>query len=362
LWPKALRRKGFRIVADGSESSQERAVVDPFILGLPKAELHIHIEGSLEPELMFKLAIRNGVPLPYTDIEGVRRAYVFDDLQSFLNIYYEGCAVLVTELDFFDLTTAYLERASSQGVVHTEIFFDPQTHTGRGIAFETVVTGIRRALERGEERFGISWRLIPCFLRHLSEESAMETLVEVLRFRSWITAVGLDSSEVGHPPSTFEAVFGAARSEGLLCVAHAGEEGPPSYIWEALDLLHVSRIDHGVRCLEDSELVERLRLGQIPLTVCPISNVKLGVFPTLKDHNLATLLEHGLLAMVNSDDPAYFGGYIADNLAALDLDHLRLLTLARNSFKASFLADADKERHIATVDEYATSTTRGLTP
>jgi adenosine deaminase len=328
------------------------AVVDRFVRDLPKAELHVHIEGTLEPELLLALALRNGISLPYPDIDSVRRAYVFENLQSFLDIYYEGCKVLVTELDFFDLTMAYLQRAASQGVVHAEIFFDPQTHTARGVAFRTVITGIRRALEQGGEQLGISWRLIPCFLRHLSAESAMDTLVEALEFRPWITAVGLDSSEVGHPPSAFESVFRAARDEGLDCVAHAGEEGPPGYIWEALDLLLVRRVDHGVRCLEDGALVERLRSDQIPLTVCPLSNVKLGVFPTLGDHPLSTLLRRGLLATVNSDDPAYFGGYVADNYAAPDLglDRDDLVTLARNSFQASFLDDADKAKHIAAVD------------
>jgi adenine deaminase len=328
--------------------------MDPFVRDLPKAELHLHIEGTLEPDLMFALAARNGVALPYPDIGSVRRAYVFEDLQSFLDIYYRGCAVLITERDFTDLTMAYLERAAGQGVVHAEIFFDPQSHTERGIPFETVIAGIRRALEQGREQLGISSRLIPCFLRHLSAESAMATLVEALKFRPWICAVGLDSSEVGHPPSKFEAVFAAARSEGLPGVAHAGEEGPPSYIWEALDLLQVTRIDHGVRCLEDAALVERLRADRIPLTVCPMSNVKLGVFPTLADHNLTTLLDRGLLATVNSDDPAYFGGYVADNLAAADLglDRHQLLTLARNSFTGSFLDDADKERHLRAVDRY----------
>ena len=328
--------------------------MDRFVRDLPKAELHIHIEGTLEPELLLELAVRNGISLPYRDIDSIRRAYVFGDLQSFLDVYYEGCAVLVTEADFFDLTMAYLHRVAGQGVVHTEIFFDPQTHTGRGIAFETVITGIHRALEKGREELGITWRLIPCFLRHLSAQSAMDTLVEALAFRPWITAVGLDSSEVGHPPSDFESVFRAARDEGLLCVAHAGEEGPPSYIWEALDVLHVRRVDHGVRCLEDGSLVERLRVDRIPLTVCPMSNVQLGVFPTLGDHTLSTLLRSGLLATVNSDDPAYFGGYIGDNYAAgdLGLDRADLLDIARNSFEASFLDDPDKARLIAAVDRY----------
>ena len=330
--------------------------MDAFVRDLPKAELHVHIEGTLEPELMFELADRNGVALPYPDVESVRRAYVFDDLQSFLDIYYEGCAVLRTEQDFYELTMAYLERAAGQGVVHAEIFFDPQSHTGRGIGFGTVIAGIHRALEQGGEELGVSWRLIPCFLRHLSAESAMEALREALAFRSWITAVGLDSSEVGRPPSIFEAVFAAARAEGLPCVAHAGEEGPPSYIWEALDLLQVARIDHGVRCLEDDALVDRLRADQVPLTVCPLSNVRLRVFRTLRDHNLPALLDAGLLATVNSDDPAYFGGYIADNFAAvatdLGLDRARLLELARNSFTGSFLTDIEKQRHISAVDEY----------
>ena len=326
--------------------------MDPFARHLPKAELHLHIEGTLEPELLFELAVRNDVSLPYPDVDSVRRAYVFGDLQSFLDIYYRGCAVLVTERDFYDLTMAYLRRAADQGVVHTELFFDPQSHTERGIRFGTVITGIHRALEEGEGELGISWRLIPCFLRHLSAERAMETLAEALEFRSWISVVGLDSSEVGNPPSKFEAVFAAARSEGLLAVAHAGEEGPPSYIWEALDILHVARIDHGVRCLEDEALVERLRVDQIPLTVCPQSNVKLGVFASLRDHPLPTLLERGLLVTVNSDDPAYFGGYIADNFAAADLglDRVSQVQLARHSFTASFLSRADKERNLAAVD------------
>ncbi len=334
-------------------------MVDVFTRDLPKAELHLHIEGTLEPELLFELASRNGIPLAYSDVESLRRAYVFGDLQSFLDVYYQGCAVLVTEADFFDLTTAYLERAAAEGVVHAEIFFDPQTHLARGIPFATVITGIHRALEQGQERLGISWRLIPCFLRHLSAEEAMDTLDQALEFRPWITAVGLDSSEVGHPPSMFESVFHTAQEEGLLCVAHAGEEGPPSYIWEALDLLGASRIDHGVRCLEDARLVERLRAEQIPLTVCPISNVKLGVFPSLEDHNLSRMLDHGLLATVNSDDPAYFGGYVAENYAALELDRERQVELARNSFVASFLPDVDKADHLRAVDDYAATNQPG---
>jgi adenosine deaminase len=325
-----------------------------FIHGLPKAELHLHIEGTLEPEMMFALATRNGISLPYADVKAVRRAYVFDDLQSFLDVYYAGCAVLVTEQDFYDLTTAYLERAAAQGVTHTEIFFDPQTHTDRGIPFDTVVTGICRALDDGQRRWTITWRLILCFLRHLSADAAMSTLEESLPYRHLITAVGLDSSELGHPPSKFEAVFRRARQEGLLTVAHAGEEGPPRYIWESLEQLHVRRIDHGVRCLEDQLLVDRLVADQTPLTVCPLSNVKLGVFPDLAHHNLATLLRLGLRVTVNSDDPAYFGGYVADNLVAvadaLALDPGEIVQLARNSFLASFLDEADKASRLAELD------------
>ncbi|MGH9096017.1 MAG: adenosine deaminase, partial [Acidimicrobiales bacterium] len=250
-----------------------------FVRRLPKAELHLHIEGTLEPEMMFALAARNQVALPYADVEAVRRAYVFDDLQSFLDLYYAGCAALVTEPDFYELTAAYLQRAAAQGVTHAEIFFDPQTHTDRGIPFATVVSGIVRALEEGQRRLGISWRLIMCFLRHLSADAAMATLEEARRFQPVITAVGLDSGELGNPPSKFEAVFHRARAEGFLAVAHAGEEAGPSYIWEALDRLEVRRIDHGIHCTEDPRLMERLRADQVPLTVCPLSNVQLGSFP-----------------------------------------------------------------------------------
>ncbi len=328
--------------------------MDPFWRDLPKAELHLHVEGTLEPELAFELARRNDVTLPYADVDDLRRAYVFDDLQSFLDVYYEACAVLVTEDDFYDLTWAYLRRVAAQGVRHAEVFFDPQTHTERGVSVGTAITGLHRALEEGREVLGISWRLIPCFLRHLSAEAAMVTLRELLAFRPWITAVGLDSSELGHPPSKFAAVFRAARDEGLLTVAHAGEEGPAAYIWEALDLLEVRRIDHGVRCLEDERLVERLRAEQVPLTVCPLSNVRLGVFADMRDHNLPVLVERGLMVTINSDDPSYFGGYVADNFAAADLhlDHPRAAELARNSFRASFLGDAEKQQHLAAVDEY----------
>ncbi|TMM11602.1 MAG: adenosine deaminase [Actinobacteria bacterium] len=328
--------------------------VESFVRDVPKAELHLHIEGTLEPELMFELSGRNEVSLPYPDVDAVRRAYVFDNLQSFLDIYYAGCAVLVTEQDFYDLTSAYLRLAAGQGVRHAEIFFDPQTHTERGVSFETVVTGIHRALEDGRASVGISSRLIMCFLRHLSAEAAMETLEQAGPFVSWISAVGLDSSESGNPPSKFEAVYRQAREMGLLAVAHAGEEGPPSYIWEALDLLGVRRIDHGVRCLEDDRLVARLASEQVPLTVCPLSNVKLRVFPSLREHNLPLLLDRGLLVTINSDDPPYFGGYVEENFRGVvetfGLGVGDVAQLARNSFVASFLDDSAKARHLATID------------
>ncbi len=321
---------------------------------VPKAELHLHIEGTLEPELMMQLAKRNGIRIPYTSVEEIRQAYEFTDLQSFLDIYYAGAAVLQTQQDFHDLTYAYLERAAADNVRHVEIFFDPQTHTERGIEFITVLDGIHGALEAGKAQLGITFRLIMCFLRHLSADEAMATLDSALPHKSRLHAVGLDSSEVGNPPSKFTGVFDRARDAGLLTVAHAGEEGPPEYIREALDLLRVARIDHGVRCLEDSALVERLVVEQIPLTVCPLSNVKLRVFDTLEQHNLRTLLDAGLCVTVNSDDPAYFGGYIGDNFLqvqqALGLDASRLQTLARNAFTASFLPQDDIARHISAVD------------
>ncbi len=327
-----------------------------FIRDLPKAELHIHIEGSLEPELMFALAERNRISLPFGSVEEVREAYDFTSLQSFLDIYYAGARVLQTEADFYDLTWAYLQKCREQNVRHSEIFFDPQTHTERGIAFATVISAIRRALADAERQWGLTSRLILCFLRHLSADAAMHTLEEALPFKHWIAAVGLDSSEVGHPPEKFTAVFDRARTEGFLSVAHAGEEGPPEYIWQALDLLRVSRIDHGVRCIEDQRLVDRLREEQTPLTVCPLSNVKLRVFDRLAEHNLKRLLDLGLCITVNSDDPAYFGGYIEENFIetqkALDLDYNDLYRLARNSFQASFLTPADKQKHLHALDEY----------
>lgn len=315
--------------------------METFIRNMPKAELHIHIEGSLEPELMFALAHRNSVRLPFASIDEVRHAYHFTDLQSFLDIYYAGAAVLRQEQDFYDLTWAYLERARGDNVRHTEIFFDPQTHTERGVPFEAVVTGIHRALQQGERLLGITSNTILCFLRHLSAEAAMATLEQALPFREWIVGVGLDSSERGHPPAKFTNVFDRARSEGFVTVAHAGEEGPPDYIWQALDLLKVSRIDHGVRCEEDAQLIERLRRQQVPLTVCPLSNVKLRVFEHMAAHNLKRLLNLGLCVTVNSDDPAYFGGYINDNFIAahqaLELHRDHLIQLSRNAFRATFL-------------------------
>lgn len=307
--------------------------------------------------MMFELARRNRVALPYASVDAVRKAYVFSDLQSFLDIYYAGCAVLVQEQDFYELASAYLQRAAAQGVRRAEIFFDPQTHTARGVPIQVVIDGLRRALVDGE-KLGISADLILCFLRHLSADDAMQTLKTALPFRDRFIGVGLDSSEVGHPPSKFKEVFELARSEGLLAVAHAGEEGPPSYIWEALDLLHARRIDHGVRCLEDDRLVERLVAEQIPLTVCPLSNVKLRVFENLNAHNLGKMLQRGLLVTVNSDDPAYFGGYIEENYRqvaeALLLSNDQVFTLARNSFLASFLPETAKRRWIAEIDALTT--------
>jgi adenine deaminase len=327
-----------------------------FLEGLPKAELHLHIEGTLEPALAFRLAKKHGVALPYSSVEQLRGAYQFSDLQSFLDIYYAGASVLRDVDDFHDLTAAYLQKAHEQGVVHVEIFFDPQTHTERGIPFRTVLDGITRALREGEEKFGITHRLILCFLRHLSADDAMRTLEEALPYLDFIAAVGLDSSEKGHPPSKFTAVFDRARREGLLTVAHAGEEGPPEYIYEALDLLKVKRIDHGVRSEEDPKLVERLVRERIPLTVCPLSNIKLKVFAAVEDHNIKRLLERGLCVTVNSDDPAYFGGYLLENFVAIErglgLTQVELATLARNSFEASFLEPADKRHWLAAVDAY----------
>lgn len=328
--------------------------LEQFIRDLPKAELHVHIEGTLEPELLCEIAGRNRIPLRFRSVKELHKAYQFHNLQSFLDIYYEGTRVLLSEQDFFDLTWAYLERAAQQQVRHAEIFFDPQAHTDRGVPFDAVITGIHRALEDALPVFGLSSRLIMCFLRHLSADAAMRTLEASLPFKDWIVAVGLDSSELNHPPQKFVEVFARARAEGYLTVAHAGEEGPPDYIRQALDLLQVSRIDHGVRCLENPALVQRLAKEKIPLTVCPLSNVKLCVFKSLENHNLKTLLDLGLYVTVNSDDPAYFGGYITENLLvsqkALELTRHDIYTLARNAFEASFLSTGEKARHIAELD------------
>lgn len=325
-------------------------------LALPKAELHLHIEGTFEPELIFAIGARNGVAVPYPNVDVLRQAYNFSDLQSFLNLYYAGMNVLRAEQDYYDLTSAYLRRAAAQGVRHAEIFFDPQAHTDRGVALPVVVDGIARALADGERAFGITSHMIACFLRDLSAESAMSTLEAVIALgNARVVAVGLDSAEVGNPPSKFTAVYDRARAEGLLAVAHAGEEGPPSYVWEALDLLKVARVDHGVRCLEDDALVERLRRQKTPLTVCPLSNVRLKVVQSLTEHPLKKMLDAGLRATVNSDDPAYFGGYVGDNFAgvasALQLDDADLVTLAKNSFQASFISDASKAAHLAEIDD-----------
>jgi adenosine deaminase len=327
-----------------------------YLKGLPKAELHLHIEGTLEPELAFRLAKKHGVALPYRSVEELRAAYSFSDLQSFLDIYYAGASVLRDAADFHALTEAYLRKVHEQGVVHVEIFFDPQTHTERGIALGTVLEGLTSALRQGQEQLGITHHLILCFLRHLSAADAMRTLEAVLPYKNALTAVGLDSSEKGHPPSKFTAVFDRARREGLLTVAHAGEEGPPEYIYEALDLLQVSRIDHGVRSEESPELLERLVRERLPLTVCPLSNVKLRVFDRIENHNLKRLLERGVCVTVNSDDPAYFGGYLLENFEALErglaLTRAQLTTLARNSFEASFLGAAEKRRWLSAIDAY----------
>jgi adenosine deaminase len=333
---------------------------EEYVRGLPKAELHVHIEGTLEPELAFQLAKKHGIALPYATVEELRAAYRFADLQSFLDIYYAGADVLRDADDFHALAQAYLRKAHEQGVVHVEIFFDPQTHTARGIALATVLDGLRRALSEAEREFGITCRLILCFLRHLSAAEAMRTLEEALPYRDAIAAVGLDSSETGHPPSKFAEVFARARREGLWAVAHAGEEGPPSYIYEALDILKVRRIDHGVRCEEAPELLSRLARERMPLTICPLSNIKLKVFERMENHNLKRLLEHGVCVTVNSDDPAYFGGYVVENYLAvqrgLGLSRNDLAVLARNSIEASFLQDLAKRRWFAAIDAYALST------
>ncbi|MDO8304532.1 adenosine deaminase [Herminiimonas sp.] len=323
---------------------------------MPKAELHIHIEGSLEPELIFALAQRNGLTLAYPSIAALRAAYAFTDLQSFLDIYYAGASVLLTEQDFYDMTWAYLERAHADHVLHAELFFDPQTHTARGVAFAMVVDGIHRALADAHQKWGMTGGLIMCFLRHLSEEEAFATLEQALPYREKIIGIGLDSSERGHPPEKFARVFARCHELGFHLVAHAGEEGPPAYITTALDLLHVERIDHGVRCIDDPLLMQRLAREKMPLTVCPLSNIKLCVFEKMSQHNLLTLLDAGLMITINSDDPAYFGGYLNDNfvaiIEALPLQRQHLQQLARNSFSAAFMDEGIRQKYLHQVDAF----------
>jgi adenosine deaminase len=327
-----------------------------FVDNLPKAELHLHIEGTFEPELIFEIAGRNRIELEYPSVDALRAAYQFDNLQQFLDLYYVGASVLVEDQDFYDLTRAYLERVAAQGVAHCEIFFDPQTHTERGVAFATVINGISRALSEAEEDLGITSRLIMCFLRHLDEAAAIETLQSALPFRDKFIGVGLDSSELGNPPEKFARVFDLAGREGLKRVAHAGEEGPASYVRGAIETLHVDRVDHGNACLDDPSLVDDIIARDLALTVCPLSNLKLGGVARLEDHPLKRMIEAGLKVTINSDDPAYFGGYVTENYvetaAALDLSKNALADLARNSFIASFLPDDEKAGHLASIDNY----------
>jgi adenine deaminase len=329
---------------------------DPFIAGLPKAELHLHLEGSLEPELMFALAKRNKLDIPFKSVEEVRAAYSFSNLQDFLDIYYQGANVLRTEQDFFDLTAAYLQRAIADGARHVEVFFDPQTHTARGLPFGLAADGILAALKASP----ISSKVILCFLRHLDEDDALATLKAAEPYLDRIVGVGLDSSELGHPPSKFARVFAAARARGLKLVAHAGEEGPPEYVYEAVDILRIDRLDHGNRALEDAALTARLSREGMTLTVCPLSNLKLCVVDDMREHPLRRMLQAGLRATVNSDDPAYFGGYLNDNYnavaEALSLTHEEIVTLAKNSFMGSFLDAADIAKHLAAIDDYVSGT------
>ena len=324
-----------------------------FIKKKPKAELHLHIEGTLEPEHMFVLAKRNNIQIPFNNISDVKKAYNFSNLESFLKIYYEGSKVLVKEQDFFDLTWAYVLKCKEDNVVHTEVFFDPQTHVYRGISFDTVISGIYRALKKANKEFGLSFKIIMCFLRHLDQESGLEILNQAIAHKDKIFGVGLDSSETGNPPRKFEKLFKKAIEKDFITVAHAGEEGPPEYIWEALNLLNVKRIDHGVQCLHDEKLVKKLCDSQIPLTVCPLSNIKLRVFKKLEEHNLKKMLDKKLIVTVNSDDPAYFGGYVNKNLieiqAALNLSTNEVKTLLINSFKSSFLKEEEKKEWISKI-------------
>ena len=330
--------------------------METWIKSLPKAELHLHIEGTLEPELMFRLAARNRVKIPYRSIEDVRKAYRFNNLQEFLDIYYQGAQVLVLEEDFYELTWEYLQKIKNENVQHVEIFFDPQTHTDRGIPFSHVIQGIRRALIQAQKEYGVSSNLILCFLRHKSQDSAIETLKQAIPYKKWIKAVGLDSSELGNPPEKFKDVYKMAREEGFEAVAHAGEEGDPSYIWQALDILKVKRIDHGVRAIEDAKLIKRLAEEKIPLTICPLSNLKLKVFHQLEDHSLKKLLDQGVRVTINSDDPAYFGGYLTENFIqiqkALSLNKADILKLIKNSFEASFISEGEKKKFIRKLKEF----------
>ena len=324
-----------------------------FIKKVPKTELHLLIEGTLEPVHMFELAKRNNISIPFKNIQEVKAAYSFSNLESFLKIYYEGAKVLIKEKDFFDLTWAYALKCKEDNIVHTEIFFDPQTHVNRGIDFEIVINGIYKALQKANREFGLSFKIIMCFLRHLSEKSGFEILEQALIHKDKIFGVGLDSSEIGNPPSKFKKLFKKSMEKGFLTFAHAGEEGPPEYIWDSINLLNVKRIDHGVQCLKDKKLVEKLRNDKMPLTVCPLSNIKLHVFNNLKEHNLKKMLDEKLMVMVNSDDPAYFGGYLNKNLieihSALDLSIIDIKTLIINSFKSSFLSEEKKAEWISKI-------------
>ena len=324
-----------------------------FIKKTPKTELHLHIEGTLEPNHMFALAKRNNIQIPFTSVNEVKSAYNFSNLESFLKIFYQGSKVLVKEQDFFDLTWAYALKCKEDNVVHTEIFFDPQSHVNRGINFDTVINGIHKALQKANKEFGLTFKIIMCFLRHLDEKAGFEMLNQASDHKEKIVGVGLDSSEIGNPPRKFEKLFKKAIENGFVTVAHAGEEGPPEYIWEALNLLKVKRIDHGIQCLRDKKLVEKLRTNQTPLTVCPLSNIKLCVFKKLEDHNLKKMLDEKLMVMVNSDDPAYFGGYINENLieiqAALKLSMDDIKTLIINSFKSSLLSEKEKNEWISKI-------------
>ena len=330
--------------------------MNAFIQGLPKVELHLHIEGSLEPELLFELAQRNNIDIPYESPQELRKAYEFEDLQSFLDIYYQGANALRTEQDFYDLTWAYLERCKADNVIHTEIFFDPQTHTDRGIEFETVINGIHRAMQDGNEQLGITSQIIACFLRHLSEESAIETLQSIIKHQDKIIGVGLDSSELGHPPEKFKRAFQQAKDAGLLTVAHAGEEGPAQNIVDSVEMLRVSRVDHGVRCVEDESLMDALIESKMPLTVCPLSNIKLCVFDAMEQHNIVDLLRKGVAVTINSDDPAYFGGYMTDNFMAVSNAHpmtkSELAQFTINAINASFISEALKAKYRAQVADY----------